>query len=117
MKLRALEIGKRCALGAKISGKSQRDALNHDRISLNQPYLGQADCTLEDTLVSYGQSPLNICIVDDFNSALTSDEQTFTDAIVAGYNSQEIQKLMGIGYLRFKELKLKVQEKAVEYLV
>jgi hypothetical protein len=117
MKLRALEIGKRCALGAKISGKSQRDALNHERISLSQPYLGQADCTLEDTLVSYGQSPLNICIVDDFNSALTPDEQTFTDAIVAGYNSQEIQKLMGIGYLRFKELKLKVREKAVAYLV
>jgi hypothetical protein len=117
LKLRALEIGKRCALGAKISGKSQRDAFNHDRISINQPYANDPSCTLEETLVSYGQSPLNICIVDDFNSALTSEEQTFTDAIVAGYNSQENQKLMGIGYLRFKALRLRVQEKAIAYLV
>jgi hypothetical protein len=116
MHFRSKELKIRSAFPADEVGKSQRDAWNHSRISLNQPYLGQPDCTLEDTLVSYGQSPLSTCIVDDFNSALTSEEQTFADAIVAGYNSQEIQKLMKIGYLRFKELKLRVQEKAVEYL-
>jgi hypothetical protein len=116
MHFRSKELKIRSAFPADEVGKSIRDAFNHERISINQPYAGEPSCTLEDTLVSYGQSPLHTCIVNDFNSALTSEEQMLTDAIVAGYNSQEIQKQMGIGYLHFKELKLKVQEKAVEYL-
>jgi hypothetical protein len=117
MHFRSKELKIRSAFPVDLVGKSQRDAFNHERISLNQPYAGEPSCTLDETLVSYGQSPLDLCIVNDFNSALTSEEQTFTDAIVAGYNSQEIQKLMGIGYLRFKDLRLRVQEKAIAYLV
>jgi hypothetical protein len=116
MKLRALEIGKRCALGAKISGKSQRDALNHDRISIKQPYAGEAACTLEDTLVSYGQSPLNICIVNDFFDACNDLEKQVVDAKVAGYSEAEIMQLMNMQRPQFERLKLAVREKAVEYL-
>jgi hypothetical protein len=117
MKLRALEIGKRCALGAKISGKSQRDALNHERISLNQPYAGEPSCTLEDTLVSYGQSPLNICIVNQFFDACDDSERALAEAKLAGYSDVECLQLMGLQRPQFERLKLAVREKAVEYLV
>ena len=116
MKLRALEIGKRCALGAKISGKSQRDAWSKERISLSQPYLGQADCTLEDTLVSYGQSPLNICIMHQFFDACNDSERALAEAKLAGYSDVVCLQLMGLQRPQFERLKLAVREKAVEYL-
>jgi hypothetical protein len=116
MKLRALEIGKRCALGAKISGKSQRDAWSKERISLSQPYLGEPNCTLEETLVSYGQSPLDLCIVNDFFDACNDSERQLAEAKLAGYSDVECLQLMNMQRPQFERLKLAVREKAVEYL-
>jgi hypothetical protein len=116
MHFRSKELKIRSAFPADEVGKSIRDAFNHDRISLNQPYLGQADCTLEDTLVSYGQSPLNICIVNDFFDSCNDLEKQVVDAKLAGYSDVECLQLMGLQRPQFERLKLAVREKVVEYL-
>jgi hypothetical protein len=107
MHFRSKELKIRSAFPADEVGKSQRDIWNRAHESTDTT-------TIASTKFA---DPFHLCIVSDFNNALTPDEQILADAIIAGYNSQEIQKMMGIGYLRFKELKLKVQEKAVKYLV
>jgi hypothetical protein len=116
MHFRSKELKIRSAFPADEVGKSQRDAWNHDRISINQPYAGEPDCTLEDTLVSYGQSPLNICIVNDFFDSCTDSERTLAEAKLAGYSDVECLQLMGLQRPQFERLKLSVREKAVEYL-
>jgi hypothetical protein len=116
MHFRSKELKIRSAFPADEVGKSIRDAFNHDRISLSQPYLGEPDCTLEETLVSYGQSPLNICIMHQFFDACNESERALAEAKLAGYSDVECLKLMGLQRPQFERLKLAVREKAVEYL-
>jgi hypothetical protein len=98
MKLRSLEINKRCALGAKISGKSTRDALNRGRVSLNAPCKEDNAFTLQDTLTSCSNSPLDLCIVNDFYESCTDLEKRVVDEKVAGFSDPEIRKQLGITY-------------------
>ena len=115
MHFRSKELKKRSAFPADEVGKSQRDALNHDRISINQPYAGEPECTLADTLSSY-TSPLDLCIVNDFFESCNDLEKQVVDAKVAGYSDAECLQLMGLQRPQFERLKLAVREKAVEYL-
>lgn len=116
MKLRSLEMGTRCALGAKISGKSNRDALNRDRVSLNAPCKDGHAFTLQDTLTSDANSPLDLCIVNDFYESCTDLERSFVNEKIAGYSDPEIRKQLGITYKHYDALKKAVREKANEYL-
>ena len=116
MHFRSKELKIRSAFPADEVGKSVRDAFNHDRISINQPYAGDSSCTLEETLVSYGQSPLNICIVNDFFDSCDDLEKQVVDAKVAGYSDVECLQLLGLLRPQFERLKMSVREKAVEYL-
>jgi len=116
MKLRAREMKTRCALGTKISGKSIRDAWNHDRVSLNKPVGGVGKFTLEDTLGSYYWNPLSTCIVNDFADALPKQERDVADCIVAGYPEREAVKRLGISKYDYRAVRERVKEKAMEYL-
>jgi len=116
MKLRSREMKKRCALGTKISGKSVRDAWNHDRVSLNKPVGGTGRFTLEDTLGTYYWNPLSICIVNDFTEALPEQERAVADCIVAGYTEDEASRRLRISKCAYRAAKQKVKEKAVKYL-
>jgi hypothetical protein len=116
MHFRSKELKIRSAFPADEVGKSQRDAWNKERISLSQPYLGQPDCTLEDTLVSYGQSPLNICIMHQFFDACNESERALAEAKLAGYSDVECLQMMNMQRPQFERIKMAVREKAVEYL-
>jgi hypothetical protein len=116
MHFRSKELKIRSAFPADEVGKSIRDALNHERISINQPYAGEPSCTLEETLVSYGQSPLNICIVNDFFDSCNDSERALAEAKLAGYSDVECLQMMNMQRPQFERLKLAVREKAVEYL-
>jgi hypothetical protein len=115
MHFRSKELKIRSAFPAKEVGKSQRDALNHSRISIHQPYAGEPECTLADTLSSY-TSPLDICIVNDFFDSCNESERALAEAKLAGYSDVECLQLMGLQRPQFERLKLAVREKAVEYL-
>jgi hypothetical protein len=117
MKLRSREMNKRCALGAKISGKSQRDAWNHERVSLSKPVGTNSKFALEDTISCTSGDPLSMCIVEDFEKALPGLEHSVAEGIVSGYNSNEISRSLGISRDRFAKTKHAVQEKAMKYLV
>lgn len=117
MKLRSLEMGKRCALGAKISGKSTRDAMNHGRISLNQPCADDRTFTLQDTLSSCFGDPLSLCIVNDFYDSCTDLERKVMEGKIAGFSDTEIRKQLKVRYRHFDALKKAVREKATEYLI
>jgi hypothetical protein len=116
MHFRSKELKIRSAFPADEVGKSIRDAFNHDRISINQPYAGEPSCTLEETLVSYGQSPLNICIVNDFFESCNDSERQLVEGKLAGYSDVECLQMMNMQRPQFERLKLAVREKAVEYL-
>jgi hypothetical protein len=116
MKLRSREMKQRCALGAKISGKSQRDAMNHVKVSLNKPVSTDNKLTMGDTITSVSYDPLSMCIVQDFEHALPGLEHSVAEAMLSGYNCGEISRGLGITRDRFLQVRQLVQEKAVEYL-
>jgi hypothetical protein len=115
MHFRSKELKIRSAFPADEMGKSQRDAWNKDRISLNQPYAGEPACTLEETLASY-TNPLDICIVNDFYESCNDSERALAEAKLAGYSDVECLQMMNMQRPQFERLKLAVREKAVEYL-
>jgi len=115
MKLRSREMKKRCALGTKISGKSVRDAWNHDRVSLNKPVGGTGRFTLEDILVTYYWNPLSVCIVNDFAEALLRQERAVMDCLVAGYPEHEAVARLGISKYDYRAAKQHVKEEATKY--
>ena len=116
MKLRSREMNKRCALGAKLSGKSQRDAMNHDRISLNKTIDTEKKFTMGDTITSVAYDPLSMCIVREFEESLPELEHSVAEGMVSGYNANEISRTLGISRDGFLQARQSVQEKAVEYL-
>ncbi len=116
MKLRAREMKQRSALGSDISGKSVRDAWNHDRVSLNKPVGGVERFTLEETLGTYYWNPLSVCIVDDFAAALPEQERAVADCIIAGYTEDESMRRLGLSKCAYRAAKQKVKEKALKYL-
>jgi hypothetical protein len=116
MHFRSKELKIRSAFPADEVGKSQRDAWNKERISINQPYPGEPECTLADTLSSY-TSPLDLCIVNDFFESCNDSERALAEAKLAGYSDVECLQLMNMQRPQFERLKLAVREKAVEYLV
>jgi hypothetical protein len=115
MKLRAREIKTRCAFGTAISGKSIRDAWNHDRVYLHAPVGRQSGFTLQDTLSCYSEDPLSVCVVNDFENGLGA-EKGVADCIVAGYTQKETVCRLRISNHKFGEMKRRVQGKAVRYL-
>jgi hypothetical protein len=117
MHFRSKELKIRSAFPVYEVGKSVRDTFNNDRISLSQLYLGEQACTLTYTLISYGQSPLDITIVNQFMNACNESERMFAEGKLAGYSEAEIMQLMGLQRPQFERLKLTVRENAVEYLV
>lgn len=116
MKLRAKEMDTRCALGAKISGKSIRDVWHKKPVSLSQPIDGTG-FTLGDTIASYSYDPLDMCIVNDFDEALPELEHAVADSIVSGYSGAETSRTLGLSRERFVQTRQNVREKALEYLV
>jgi len=116
MKLRAREMKTRCALGSAISGKSTRDAWNHERVSLNKPVGGVERFTLEETLGTYYWNPLSVCIMNEFADALPKAERAVMDCIIAGYSEAETTRRLGISKYDYRAVKQKVKEKALKYL-
>jgi hypothetical protein len=107
MKLRARELKKRCAFGAKECGKSIRDVWHY-----KLTYLGG----LNDTLATYSNNPLSMCVVNDFQESLDPLESDVTDAIVSGYNATEISKRLNLSRDRLMKTKMQIETKAVKYL-
>jgi hypothetical protein len=114
MKLRARELHKRCAFGARLCGKSSQDVWYHKPVSMNA--LGPNGFSLNDTLGSYSYDPLGMCVVSDFQDSLTDQERNVADRIAAGYNATEIGKRLGLTRMMFLDAKARVQDKAVAYL-
>jgi hypothetical protein len=116
MKLRSREMHKRCIFGAKVSGKSCRDAWNHERISLQRPSPHDGT-TLQDNLASYSYNPLGMCIVRDFEAALPHAERQMADYLIGGYTDTDIMRGLKLNRRQFWELKQRVRERALQYLV
>jgi hypothetical protein len=117
MKLRAKELDRRSALGAKISGKSIRDAWHTNPVSLDKPLDEKKRFTLGDTVASYSYNPLGMCIVNNFDESLPRLEHAVAGRMVAGYNGSEISSSLGISRTRFLKTRDNVRRMAVEYLV
>ncbi|MGA2625113.1 MAG: hypothetical protein ABSF91_14745 [Bacteroidota bacterium] len=114
MKLRARELFKRCAFGAKVCGKSSQDVRYFKPTSMDA--VGRDGFSLNDTLGSYSYDPLGMCVVNDFQDSLTEIEEKIADRLTAGYNATEIGKNLGLTRKMFLDAKARVQDKAVAYL-
>ncbi len=116
MKLRARELNKRCAFGAKFSGKSIKDAWHSRPISISAIFNSKSGFTIGDTLTCCSYNPLGLCIVNDFENALDEKEERVADAMVAGYNAREIMQSLNVSRPQFLQVKQAVQDKAMAYL-
>jgi len=114
MKLRSREMN-RSFVGAKLGGKSIRDVWHHKPVSLSKP-IDDSSHTLRDFLASCAEDPHGLCLVSEFEEALSINESEVAWEIVAGYTERESTDRLGVGYEQFRKLKQVVRNRAIGYL-
>jgi hypothetical protein len=117
MKLRAKEVHKRNSLGKQIGGKSKKDIYRCERLSIHKPLPEGSMSPIADMLSCAAFDPLGLTVVNQFDEALSHDEQTVCNGMIAGYPVIDVKAKLRIHGLRYQELKAAVREKALEYLV
>ena len=66
--------------------------------------------------MSCAEDPYGLCLVREFEEALSINESEVAWEIVAGYTERESTDRLGVGYEQFRKLKQVVRNKAIEYL-
>jgi ABC-type dipeptide/oligopeptide/nickel transport system ATPase subunit len=114
MKLRGKERH-RSFLGAKLGGKSIRDAFHYNPVSLNAP-AGNGNATLGDFVAGYDRDPFGQCIVAGFEDDLTTEQSKVAEQMISGYNDTEASRNLYMNPIEHHRVKLAVMEKAIEHL-
>ena len=117
MHYRSKELNKRSAFPAKEVGKSTKDAWNHERVYVDRAMTADGCTTsLAEFLLPMRVTPLDFAQAEDFMSALTDEERTFLDDLIAGYTMKEISQRNHIQYSHLPANRTPLQEKSVAYL-
>jgi hypothetical protein len=116
MKLRGREHN-RSIIGAKNGGKSIRDIWNRCTKMPPEMVGNSEHSNLLDCVSSVEYNPLSMCVVNQYQEALSETERRVADAMVSGYTEKESAKRTRMDINEFRKVKTSVRKKAMEYLV
>jgi hypothetical protein len=101
-------------LGAMMSGKSARDAMNRGVVSFARPIA--EGLTLDDQIGTSGSDPFGLLLVKEFESSLTVAEEDVAGEIVAGYTERESLDRLALEQKDYRRAKYHVRRKAIMHL-
>jgi hypothetical protein len=101
-------------LGAIMSGKSARDAMNRGVRSLSEPIA--EGFTLADQVGTESYNPHGMLLVKEFETSLTEAEEEVAGEIVAGYTERESLDRLDLVQKDYRRTKYHVRRKAVMHL-